>query len=191
MTEQCRCKGGWATYYSGDRKELIAMGFPENMFPQSTRRKHLRINGRDAYIQRKDAAYELTLYWDHNGPWYFSAEHPALSELARMTIIDFNYWIEPFGMGGRDKEEPNEVPTHKLIACEAAVDYRLPANKRFKFSNGLKQQISNLADQIYYAIRTAEIMPIEPATANIDKPQNDRDGNVIYLRSQKEVEAAE
>ena len=186
MTEQSRTPGGYATYYSGTQTELINAGIPEYLFPKNDNRARIHITNHAGYhqdgcIQRKGQIYELTLRWDGNGPWYFSAEHPALSEIARMIHINAHSWIET------DDFQSNEVPTQKLLECNAATDYRLPAHKRFKFGPGFRRAMFSYIDQIHHAIKCAEIMPIEQLKAQYDEPKN---GNVVNFNKARATFAA-
>lgn len=166
MTEACRTPDGWATYYCGTRVELCSAGVPEYLFAAHKRPVKFRANGHPASLQRRGSnQFELTLHWDHNGPWYHSAEHPALAELARMIHIAISYW-----MG--DLTDP-EVETRKLLACDDATDYRLPAGKCFRFTDEFKMRINSLQSQIYHAIKTAEILPMQAAPVDYDQTEDD------------------
>jgi hypothetical protein len=178
MTEQSRQLWGWSTFYSGTRAELVRAGIPDHLFTRGKRRLMFRANDQDAYIQFKRGGYELELQWDPNGPWYKSAAHPALSELARMVLCGISWWME--GDESADGWKRNdEVAVQKLIDCEAAVDYRLPPSKRFKFAPGYKDQISNLSMKLHHLIQNAEIMPIEMPEASKAVPS---DGKVIDMK---------
>lgn len=178
MTEQSRMPFGYATYYSGSQAELTKAGIPEYLFPRHDRRVAFRVNEQDAFIQRKGSTHELTLHWDHNGPWYYDASHPALAEIARMVWISIYRWLE---IGPLDKT--NEVPTQKLINCEGAVDYRLPPSKRFKFSNGFHASLFDLTSELRRRIMNAEIMPLDPPKVPYEDPGDENIVNFDRARA--------
>lgn len=185
MTEQSRVgRGdvGWATFYLGTGPELVAAGIPAYVLPRDNKRHKLRINARETIIQKKGDRFELMLTWDYNGPWYYSATHPALSELARMILIAVSYWTET---GERDKHylPTDEVPTKKLLEYQSAVDYRLPAHKRFRFGLGVQGRINALVDQIRSELFHAEIMPL----GNWTSPPEEFDDNVVDIAKAKQT----
>lgn len=161
MMEQSRTEGCWETFYLGSQAEFVGAGVPEYLFALHDRPVKFRANSQDACIQRKGRTYELTLHWDHLGPAYLSAEHPALSELARMIHCDVHYWLTSARDYGLD--DTLEVPVEKLLADGRATDYRLPENKRFRFAKGFRSQIFSLASALYHAVKNAEIMPMQTA----------------------------
>ena len=166
MTEQSRVRRGdigWATFYSGSAADLVKAGLPPAVLPTDGKRHKLRINARDAFIQKNGGRFELTLTWDGRGPWYYSATHPALSELARMILISVCYWQNTCELDRTD-----EVPTKKLLSCERAVDYRLPGSRRFRFGPGTQDRISSLAQQIYHELHNSEIFPLVEGVAPDD-----------------------
>lgn len=160
MTEQSRRDGGWATYYTGTQAQFVKAGIPEYLFAAHGKTVRFRANSQDAFLQRKGSFYDLTLHWDNSGPWYFSAEHPALHELARMVHIDVGWWI------GRD----DEVPVQNLLDDERAVDYRLPRTKRFRYAKGERRRLSNLLGELYHAIKNTEILPLDVAPVQYEDP---------------------
>lgn len=177
MTEQSKQDGRWATFYTGTGVELAKAGFPEHRLPRDKKQMKLRINGNDAYIQRIDGAFELTLTWDYRGPWYLSAEHPALSEIARMLLIDMSNWTGRWNSETREVE----VPIDRLVSDGRAVDYRLPASKRFKFGPDFHAEMFNLTGQLYNAIKQAEIMPLEDTTRGAEELEQTSGENVLSL----------
>ena len=176
MTEQSRQPWGWSTFYSGTSTELARAGIPEHLFTRGKKRVMFRANSQDGYIQVKGQQYELELQWDNNGPWYASAVHPALGELARMVLLDIGWWMDGRieGLG-----ESDEIPVQKLIDCTAAVDYRLPPTKRFKFGPGCRDRIRTLTMRLHHYIQNAEILAIEAPAVQTSAPS---DGKVINMK---------
>lgn len=160
MTEQSLVRDGWATFYTGTPAQLAAAGIPINKLPQAGRKVKLQLNGMRAELTAVDRAemFELAIHWGLTAPAHHGGEHPALGELSRMMHIAICYWSDS------DTGQPDEVPTAKLIACRQAVDYRLPATKRFRFGPLVRRRIFSLQSQMYNLIREAEIFPMQPAT---------------------------
>ncbi len=178
MTEQSRQPWGWSTFYSGTSAELARAGIPAHLFTRGKSRVMFRANSQDGYIQFKGQHYELELQWDNNGPWYASAAHPALTELARMVLLDIGWWMD----GGEPANGPgqsDEIAVQKLAECDAAVDYRISPAKRFKFAPGYKDGIRTLTRQLHHYIQNAEILPIETPAMRTSAPS---DGKVINMK---------
>jgi hypothetical protein len=168
MTETNKTPSGYTTFYVGTQAELVKAGIPEYAFPSHDRQIGIRANGQQGYLQRKGRVFELVLLWDHRGPWYHSAAHPALSELARMIHCNISYWIND------DVDwKSDEIQTQKLLECERAVDYRLPAHKRFRFASGFRSELLAIQSHLYNLINSAEIMPLRPAVVQYEEPQDE------------------
>lgn len=177
MTEQSKLGEKWATYYEGSRSDFAAAGFPDDVFPDGPSRE-IRINGQVANLARKGAVYELEIIWHERSPYYHGANHPALSELARMMSVDASWWL---GFVSDD-----EIPVHRMAECERASDYRLPASKRFKLARGEKAAMFRYFDLLRHYINNAEILPMAPAAAT---PPAHR-GNVLPISAASRLRAA-
>jgi hypothetical protein len=153
MTEQCRIRGGFATYYAGSREDFIAAGLPERSLPApKSRRTKLRIAlgwhccqaEADAWLTPNGATLELEIHWDPSGPG--GCGHPALVEMARMMIIDLAYWTGP--------QYPSlEVPVDRLLNSKGEVDYTMPAHKRLQYTAAFRDRLRQLHDTLFHTIR--------------------------------------
>lgn len=179
MTEQSRRAWGWSCFYVGTRAELTHAGIPVDLFPVRNKRTAIRVNGQSAYLQQHPGnTFELELQFTQGLPRQSGATHPALAELARMVLCEVSWWLDS-GERVDGYRETDEIAVRKLIECKAAVDYRLPSTKRFKFAPGEKERILDLAQAIYLAIQTAEVVPIEPAILATVAPA---DGKIIDMK---------
>ena len=177
MTEQSKVGEKWTTYYLGTRSEFAAIGLPDEAFPNDERERRFDINGQPARMARKGSAFELALSWPDRSPWVHSAGHPATTEIERMIRRSVSYWI-----GYLDDDE---LPTSHLVESEEAVDYRLPASKRFKLARGQKASIHQLAEYLYQIIHNSEVMPVPAAPTT--KPT--KRGNVVDISDSKKLKA--
>jgi hypothetical protein len=98
---------------------------------------------------------------------YYSAAHPALTELARMIHCNISYWINDVDWNS------DEIQTQKLLECDRAVDYRLPAHKRFRFASGFRSELLAIQGHLYNVINSAEIMPLRAAVVQYEEPQDE------------------
>lgn len=177
MSEQSRTKSGWATYYDLTATQLGDVGIPDSFVPSDIRSRHFQVNGRPAVLKRVNGGFELMLTWDERGPSFHDSGHPALAELARMIHCGISYWSSTDELGP-DHLPTKEVPTRKLVDCDAAVDYRLGYERKFQFGPDVQTRIQILQGELYYLIRNAEIMPMRaPEMSRTKEPP----GNVVPI----------
>jgi hypothetical protein len=158
MTETSRTEFGYATYYVGTRQQLTRAGIPDDKLPSGRKEVRFRADGRDAIARAKGALFELEIHWDEYGPGHYSAEHPALSEIARMISITISRFLRKNPVDG----ERDEINTEELIRW-GAEDYRLPPDRRFKLSKNFALDLfAGPQSALWAAIKGAEIFAINP-----------------------------
>lgn len=179
MTEQCKIPTGFATFYEGTASQFGAAGFPVEAIPSDDVDRPLQIDPGghayesqvEAWFRRKGAVVELEIHWGMDGPG--GCGHPALTEIARMTLVDLSFWTESYGLNSI-----GEVPTDRLLACGRATDYSLSPDKRFRFTPDFYRALQNMKSMAYTMIRRGEVIPIEPAAQQEESPAG---GNVVRL----------
>lgn len=184
MTEQCRTdSGGYVTVYQGTHQELLAAGVPENAFApdfdiQLTNAcctgDRERVTGS---MREVNGVFELEIRWGRIRP-YMQGSHPALSELARMMLIDMMRWTNDY------KTNSMEQPFSELAADKRATDFKPPAGARkFKVTPEFHKVLRDAASRIYQLVHTeGEILLAEPEREP-ERPSSR--GNVVALKRHK------
>lgn len=183
MTEQRRTGGGYATVYQGTRREFLEAGVPENAFALVIEIQLTNVcctGDREVVsgsMREVDGIFELEIQWGHMRP-YIQGAHPAITELARMMLIDLMRWTENYV--APDMEQPFAV----LAADRRATDFK-PCDdaRKFKVTPQFHKVLREAAGNIYQLVHThGEIMLAEPTP----QPEQKRfSGNVVPMMRHK------
>jgi len=170
MIEQCKDGDDFITVYRGSHAQLLKAGVPQAAFPAgadtvaqfkfhsagacSTGSQEIM----SASMRSTDAGFELEVEWGTIMP--YSCAHPAISELARMLLIDLHYWTDDINtIGG----PPNlAYPIEAVIDSERATDYKpRPGTPRVQltpeFHKSLKAEVRHLFDFVH---AYGEVVPV-------------------------------
>lgn len=160
-----RCvKCGYVTTYRGSRKEFEKAGVSAALLDQPTLRTPFSFlcGDQSAALSRAGDAYELEIHWDNNGPWYHSAEHPALGEVARMILVNAGYWLR--GRSSFDDPERGMVQTDALLN-NSAVEYNEPRDRKYRFDPDDLRRLEAKLNDLFISVHNASITLVEPPVA--------------------------
>jgi hypothetical protein len=171
MIGQRKVRSGFETLYRASEADYVRAGMPRVVLQQPTARTGFafRLNERDALLVRRGNVFELTVQWDHQGPWYHSEAHPALSETARMIRIYAGHWLRDLTVWPSSPEH-GLVQTHKLLKEEC--DYYQPEDRKYRFDARELQTFERYLNTLANAVATADIHLVEPAV--LPKPRRPR-----------------
>jgi hypothetical protein len=161
MIIQRSVDGGCETVYRGSKADFVRAGIPAVVLDQPTLRTSyaFRLNRRDAELRRDRDRLELTLQWGSKEPWYHSEAHPALSEVARMVLIDAGAWLHDHAFSN----EPTyaQVQTDRLLDDGRASDYHQPRGRKYRFDPDQLSMLTTMLLNLNARIQQSDIYLIE------------------------------
>src|SRR6185437_358489 len=169
LIEQSRDGDDYITVYRGSRTEFNAAGVPEAAFSPAGKGRKFQIKPtwpRDTILEGAtnpiDEGFELEVGWGRIAPSPCGCGHPAITELARIMMIEVSDWAGSRPWPAGLKRPPNAPPDtsslwhmfEKLAQDEWAEGYKPGADSpRLRISAEFREKIWAYAHGLYQDIQ--------------------------------------